>query len=179
MLSDWNKHVFIYLTVICHVSGPGWSVSWLPPARCPGAALCFYWSAGKRPRSLGTMSAPCASVCRYAPPCWAQSISQRSHCSCDLHWQLMLCANQTSWAAKAQRVNDWMLKLAAERTGDKFLLSPFVSEPIKAGRVQLRVAEKRVFSSCQHLPAHCLVGELSHSVELLLHLVFFCVTTGR
>lgn len=89
----------------CHrreISGPGWSVS-----RCPGAALCFHWSAGSGPSSLGTMSAPSSSVCRHAPPRGARSITQRSHCNRDPHWQGKLCANQTSWAVIAHRVKGW------------------------------------------------------------------------
>lgn len=129
-LKEWNKLIYRRVTADMLVA-PGWSVSWLPHAGCPGAALCFYWSVGSSPCSLGTTSAPSSSVCGYAPPCWAQSITQRSHCNCDLRWQLMLCANQTSWAAKAHRVNDWMLYAGSRHTGDKFLLRPII-----AGRVQ-------------------------------------------
>lgn len=143
----------------------------LSPCRVPGAAPCVYWSVGSSPRSLGTMLAPSSSECGYAPPCWAQSITQRSHCNCDLHWQLMLCANQTSWAATSHRVNNWTRYAGSRHTGEKWSLRPITKWRF--------VANKRVFSSFQLLPAHCLVGELSHPVELFLHLVFFCVTTRR
>lgn len=65
------------------------------------------------------------------------------------------CVNRTSWAAWACRARFWLCGFRDKRPLDES-------------------AAARARASVLHaLPAHCLVGELSHSVELLLHLVFF------
>lgn len=76
---------------------------------------------------------------------------------------LVLCTNERTRAAKAHRVTD----------------SRHTTAIIRAGYSSLRRCMADVSSRFQLLPAHCLVGQLSHSVELLLHLACFCVTTGR
>lgn len=119
----------------------------------------------QQPSSVGTMSAPTSSVCGHAAPCWAESINPSIHAATVTYTlTLTVRTNQRSRAAKAHLVNDW--KLTVRHT----------TAIISAG---IRRYMADVFSQFRLLPAHCLVGQLSHSVELLLHLVCFCVTTGR
>lgn len=79
------------------------------------------------------------------------------------HWHLLLRTNERSRAAKAHLVNDWIMTVDTQQPS-------FWPE---------FGATWRTSSQFRLLPAHCLVGQLSHSVKLLLHLVCFCVTAGR
>lgn len=140
--------------------------------RVPGGrpVRCFDQSVGS---SSPAPWVPCPlphHVCGYAPPL----LGSINHTTLQLWPPLTvnaLCkSNQLSSTIPSSE------RKAGSRTQPmNTCFSCFVSGQI----TKQDVVHINAFSQILLLPAHCLVGELSHSVELLLHLVVFCVNTGR
>ncbi len=123
-LKEWYKQVYRHVTadMLVALGDPPPAF----PAGCPEAALCCYWSAGSSPAPWVPCPPPSSSSVRgYAPPCWAQSITQRPHCNCDLRWQLMLCANQPSWAASTE----WLNAVSWQPTHRRHIPASYRSQP--------------------------------------------------
>lgn len=188
-LNEWDEHICVSVSVFLALGdlSPD-SPTPLQGARGPPSASISQRAAAAAAAALlgYHVRSLLIRVRLYAPPCWAQSITQRSHCNCDLHWQFMLCANQTSWAAKAHRVNDWMLSAGSRHTGDKFLLrsqlkpaalinTPVSSlpDPPAASALTCPLFGWRAVSFGWTASSSC-VCLLFFSFSF-----FFCVTTGR
>lgn len=119
----------------------------------------------QQPSSVGTMSAPTSSVCTHAPPRWAESINPSVHAATVTYTLTVIAPHKRKEPSGKSPFSQWLNTDSRHTTA------------ITPAGIRRYMAD--VFSQFRLLPAHCLVGQLSHSVELLLHLACFCVTTGR